>query len=127
MGRIEFRVKIKGDAGVYHVWAIDWYKQKAYIERNCGNEWVALDKIEAFLQLTPLKDKNGTEMYEGDIFLWMGKAKRVIAWHDEAFEWTTISNLEGVPDIELAHWKIHGNDTIEVIGNINKNPELFNA
>ena len=38
-------VKIKGDAGKYTVWGIDWLNHKMLIERSCGYEQVPFEKI----------------------------------------------------------------------------------
>jgi hypothetical protein len=43
--RPEWLVKIKGDAGAYKIWAIDWLNQKALVCRACGDEWVSLSKL----------------------------------------------------------------------------------
>ena len=37
--------KIKGDAGVYEVWGIDWLNQKYYIFRSGEYEWVSASKV----------------------------------------------------------------------------------
>lgn len=43
--RPEWKVKIKGDAGEYEVWAINWLTRMALICRACGDEWVDLSKL----------------------------------------------------------------------------------
>ena len=43
--RPTWKVKIKGDAGEYEIWAIDWLEQKALVYRACGDEWVQLSKL----------------------------------------------------------------------------------
>lgn len=58
------------------------------------------------LQFTGLKDKNGKEIYEGDILLLKSGQKRVIIWD---------TNMFNVPRISWIH---------EVIGNTYENPEL---
>lgn len=39
------RAKIKGDAGIYQVWVIDWLNRRVLVSRNCGDEWVDMKKI----------------------------------------------------------------------------------
>lgn len=43
--RPEFTVKVKGDAGNYNVWAIDWLYQKMLVSRTCGDEWIDFSKL----------------------------------------------------------------------------------
>ena len=43
--RDHIKAKIKGDAGVYNVWAINWLHLKVLVCRACGNEWVSMEKV----------------------------------------------------------------------------------
>lgn len=65
------------------------------------------------------KDKNGKEIYEGDIILDNGKRKVIVEWSKDTtgFE-PFIDQLDDSGD-----WC--GGDDCEVIGNKWKNPELF--
>ena len=70
-------------------------------------------------QFTGERDKNGNEIYEGDIFnLGDLKIKYVVEWIDCGFQGRQINNKSTVG---LDYWK----EKIKVIGNIHKNPELL--
>lgn len=80
-------------------------------------------------QYTGLKDKNGNEIYEGDIALHFGKFKRECKFNNGAFgyeadlgEWGFISYDSNRYNLGFENGKLM---KCEVIGNIYENPELL--
>lgn len=156
MREIKFRAWDKKNKKMLDVWQIHFVKKNiahTYTEVNevlveqdttiHGDDLTfGLDKLGKFyvepqiilLQYTGLKDKNGKEIYEGDIVkfysnsqlgVWSGQIlqerKCYVVWDDENLKWSITDGKNEIPNL----CKTIDDNQFEVIGNIYENPELL--
>lgn len=119
----KFRAWLKNDKEIIDVDDIHWFDGELDIIGDYITFVRKADEIE-LMQSTELKDKNGKEIFEGDIVDYKGR-KAVIKWHGSyaSFIYRFVDELnkrsaEWYP-LYLAYLKC------EVIGNIYENPELL--
>lgn len=134
---IKFRAWDKSENGyMMEVLKINWEENSVKAKRiSDGQIWSDHKDQFILLQFTGLKDKNGVEIYEGDIFKahaganfpWVVKHGEWKYWDKSGltpmFGFFTERNDHGTKaQLPL---RPDGMDTIEVIGNIYQNPELL--
>jgi len=129
---IKFRAWDKKEKKMYYVknsddGYLDYFPLRSLLEHNCPFIW---------MQYTGLKDKNGKEIYEGDIVrfyqcrdkkggVWLSLYKDYREWFGEIifkegrFE---IGNTKYIGKSNIEEKKV---DSWEIIGNIYENPELL--
>ena len=126
MNDIKFRAWDKVNESMHDVQGISFYHESISVDRGDGTYFANHASIFELMQYTGLKDKNGAEMYEGDVVKGSYYAgynigiKRIIgnvSWTSAAFKVSGVKQYEGT---------IVGLDgSFEVIGNIYENPELL--
>ena len=122
---------MKGEIKMRNIKFRAWDKwEKRMIKPHNGDfiKWHAMsnwkDCLEV-MQYTGLKDKNDTEIYDGDIVQLANGVKQKVYWENEIFAWNVerFSRNGRVNYIML--YELRDITTFEVIGNIYEHPELL--
>ena len=121
---IKYRAWLKEEKKILNVETIDFSEKSIqYLKKNeIINVYLLkttfLEDVE-LMQYTGIKDKNGKEIYEGDIIIckYGPEIMMEVKWVDEGFR--TLGKYNG--DNYVGYVK----NSAEVVGNIYENPELL--
>lgn len=136
MREIKFRAWDKATKKMYEVIKIDFYNEKVgYLFADPITKGEAIGYIKFsdidLMEYTRLKDKNGQEIYEGDICRWRDletfndeilEDVFVVVWNDEKLAWYT-QNEDGNFGYDL--YEYTDDRDLAVIGNIYENIDLL--
>lgn len=119
MREIKFRAWDKSQNKMYQVRGINFDNEDLWLKINETQIMGAnLFEVE-LMQYTGLKDKNGIEIYEGDIVrCYGGEFCQGVYEYDESIRIDSLTN----PFTMLC---LTESENLEVVGNIYKNPELL--
>ena len=122
MREIKFRAWIKEVDEIREVEYINfWEKKISYPHKFCKEYYLNadFDEIE-IMEYTGLKDKNGKEIYEGDIVIHHSKMHKIIFNAEEAR--FVLRDDEFELEIPFTN---NNSKRMEIVGNIYENPELI--
>lgn len=77
------------------------------------------------MQFTGLEDKNGKEIYEGDILKFSEVDTAIVIWNEKYAYFMVKPIQEYYFDSDVLGQALEYNDNVEKIGNIYDNPELL--
>ena len=128
MREIKFRAWLKEDKKMVNVETMDFTdKSMQYLKRSeIINAYILRresdDDVE-LMQYTGVKDKNGKEIYEGDILFFRDEnMKYVVVWQDAAF---IIKSIEIRKYSEKMCWLDDTEICCEIVENIYENKKLL--
>ena len=124
MREIKFRAYIKNPAIVVPVQCINFNCSTVEIRLDDGDFWEFDFEEVKLMQYTGLHDKNGKEIYEGDIIRHRIKNIRTVVFKDGAFRTKRINYVAGELTDAFFFYENTGRDW-EIIGNIYEDGELL--
>jgi uncharacterized phage protein (TIGR01671 family) len=117
--RLKFRAWDKEKKEMIH-WYPDADIIKDAIPNDCGDEWTEQCEV---MQYTGINDKNGKEIYEGDLIKYdKDEYDKIGPGIVEFFAGMFVCSWNDQTDSELGYMIINN---MEVIGNVFGNPELL--
>lgn len=130
MREIKFRAFYEGK--IYQVGDIRFEAKEVCLWNGKGTEFNFIDTSKvALMQFTGLHDKNGAEIYEGDILKVRGFNRYEREWTKYfVVVWDNGFCLEREGELYDFFGQQHGSNKLEkgvVIGNIHENPELLKS
>lgn len=136
MREIKFRAWEKEDKVMFGVGGLnnmdyesdDQYRYAINDRASAGTKGGATHQIQRIelMQYTGLKDKNGTEIYEGDILRSDNQQLTAkVVWETPSFALQSAGGQMGDFKVNDSYRNGKPCDYIEVIGNIYENPELL--
>ena len=114
MREIKFRAWDKANNEMFIVRTLEWDRTiKPALPSN----------VTAIMQFTGLRDKNGKEIFEGDIVLVNEALKYTVEWKDSLAGWYPFSApAEGGYEWDNVDLKY---EKVEIIGNVHEHPHLL--
>ena len=123
MRETKFRAYHKERKEMFEIASIDFEEKKAALSNGTIKLLNVDFKQFELLQYTGLKDKNGKEIYEGDILFFRDEnMKYIVVWQDTAF---IIKSIEIRKYLEKMCWLDDTEICCEIVGNIYENKKLL--
>lgn len=124
----DYQLEKQGDPAYEKEYGEDsgWLDGEVASDLDLVNDRLTIDRY-VWEQFTGLKDKNGREIYEGDILQNADGETATVVWCEETAEWgIEWSDCEVRDSLSWRMTCVKESDSLnEVIGNIHENPELL--
>lgn len=123
----KFRAWWIQDEVMTHIYTLEFLQGGIRVSDGCWHEKFLGDEV-ILMQSTGLEDKNGVEIFEGDIVLENG-IQRAVSFGEQEYE-EDFGNLAYYVGFNVyTKWGYSSIDPVEyeILGNIYENPELLEA